>query len=103
MTEKPSQNEDEYFARQNAELLEAQRAAQQKAADEAERKSHYMRCPKDGGHLVHETISDVEIDRCPDCNGIWLDDGELGALAKHGDAGYIGRFFGSLFSSRKKA
>ncbi|MBX3145588.1 MAG: zf-TFIIB domain-containing protein [Gemmatimonadales bacterium] len=103
MTEKPSQNEDEYFARQNAELLETQRIAQQKAADLAERKTHYMRCPKDGGHLEHHSIGGVEIDRCPDCNGIWLDDGELDTLAKQDDPGYFGRFFGGLFANRKKA
>ncbi len=103
MTEKPSQNEDEYFARQSAELLEAQRIAQQKATDLEERKTHYMRCPKDGGHLQHQAIGDVEIDHCPECNGIWLDDGELERLAKQDDPGYFGRFFGSLFSNRKKA
>jgi len=49
--EKPSRNEDEYFAQQNAELLRKQREKSEASARDAERKSHYMKCPKDGYDL----------------------------------------------------
>ncbi len=40
-----------------------------------------MHCPKcTGQELVSETIEGVEIDRCPQCNGIWLDALELERL-----------------------
>ena len=60
MTEKPSQNEDEYFARENAELLRRQRERMEASRAEEERKSHYMKCPKDGHDLfttVYQTRS----------------------------------------------
>ncbi|NUH63979.1 zf-TFIIB domain-containing protein [Sulfitobacter sp. S0837] len=36
-----------------------------------------MQCPIDGTHLVMTDRSDVEIDYCPQCRGVWLDRGEL--------------------------
>src|SRR2546422_7165720 len=38
-----SKNEDEYFARRDAELLRQQREAARKSAVEVERKTHYMK------------------------------------------------------------
>jgi hypothetical protein len=100
MTEKPSQNEDEYFARRDAELLQKQRTALEKAAADAERKSHHLRCPKCGGHLATSDLRGVQIDQCPDCLGIWFDAGELDVVIRHKDPGLMGRVFGDLF--RKK-
>jgi Zn-finger nucleic acid-binding protein len=36
-----------------------------------------MRCPNDGARLVEVDRSDVLIDACPQCRGVWLDRGEL--------------------------
>ncbi len=55
-TDKPSRNEDEYFAQQDAELLKKQREQADKAALDAERKSHYMKCPKDGFDLDQQRV-----------------------------------------------
>jgi hypothetical protein len=79
--EKPSRNEDEYFAQQNAELLRQQREKMEAAALEAERKSHYMKCPKDGHDLVSNESHGVQIETCPHCGGMWLDAGELEIVA----------------------
>jgi Zn-finger nucleic acid-binding protein len=80
-TEKPSRNEDEYFAQQNAELLRKQREKTEAAALEAERKSHYMKCPKDGHDLATGEYHGVQIETCPHCGGMWLDAGELEVVA----------------------
>jgi uncharacterized protein len=80
-TEKPSRNEDEYFAQQNAELLRKQREKMDAAAAEAERKTHYMKCPKDGHDLASSESHGVQIETCPHCGGIWLDAGELEVVA----------------------
>ena len=99
-TEKPSHNEDEYFARQNAELLRKQREAADASAQEAERRTHYMKCPKDGHDLATADHHGVQIDRCPHCGGIWLDPGELEAIARHDDGeGLLGRIVGDLMTS----
>jgi Zn-finger nucleic acid-binding protein len=79
--EKPSRNEDEYFAQQNAELLKKQRQKMEEAATEAERKTHYMKCPKDGHDLVTTQYHGVQIENCPHCGGMWLDAGELEIVA----------------------
>lgn len=36
-----------------------------------------MKCPVDGTLLVISERSEVEIDCCPKCRGVWLDRGEL--------------------------
>jgi len=81
----PSSNEEEYFARREAELLRQQREALVKTAAAAERKSHYLRCPKCGFGLVTTTLHGVEIDQCPSCLGVWLDAGETEAMLKGND------------------
>jgi Zn-finger nucleic acid-binding protein len=80
MPDKPSRNEEEYFARAEAGRL---KALAQKAADEAkraERASHYMKCPKCGADLRVEGHWGIEVDRCPECDGLWFDAGEAQRL-----------------------
>ena len=36
-----------------------------------------LRCPNDGTRLVEVDRSDILIDACPECRGVWLDRGEL--------------------------
>ena len=36
-----------------------------------------LRCPSDGSRLVEVERSNVMIDACPECRGVWLDRGEL--------------------------
>ena len=80
--DKPSRNEDEYFAREDAELLRKQRERASAASMEAERTSHYMKCPKDGYDLASSQHHGVTIETCSHCGGIWLDAGELEAVTK---------------------
>lgn len=89
MSDKPSRNEEEYFARQEAELLKKRREEAERAAREAERRSHYMKCPKCGADLASEDYQGVQIDRCPECHGVWLDAGETEQLMKKDDGGII--------------
>jgi Zn finger protein HypA/HybF involved in hydrogenase expression len=39
-----------------------------------------LRCPRDGARMIKESYSQIIIDRCPQCNGVWLDAGEMGAI-----------------------
>lgn len=88
MTDKPSRNEEEYFARQEAERLEQNRAEVQRVTIESKRKSHYMKCPKCGADLSAVDYHGVQVDRCPECNGVWFDAGEVESLVKK-DTGVI--------------
>jgi uncharacterized protein len=58
---------------------------------------HYMQCPKCGMHLVEIDYRGIKIDRCSDCEGIWLDKGELAALTNLGE-----NVLGKLFSVFRK-
>jgi len=71
---KPSQNENEYFAKRDAEWLKERRAQL-----DAERKSaaSRMHCPRDGSDLEAHKFHNVHMDICPKCRGLWLDVGEL--------------------------
>lgn len=97
--EKPSRNEDEYFAKADAELLKAQRARldeeRAKAEKEARKQTHYMKCPKCGHDLREESHGPLKIDRCTSCSGVWLDAGELELLggAQSGGSTFIGGLF----------
>jgi uncharacterized protein len=82
MTDKPSRNEEEYFARQEAKLLEQSRAELQRVTIEQERKSHYMKCPKCGADLNTVDYHGVQVDRCPECDGVWFDAGEVESLVE---------------------
>ena len=88
--QKPSDKEEEYFAREEYERLKALAAKHVKdeeAREKAERqKLHFMHCPKCGGDLVEITFHKIKIDKCTSCEGIWLDPGELEHVLAQEDA-----------------
>jgi Zn-finger nucleic acid-binding protein len=101
--EKPSRNEDEYFAREDAELLRKQRERAQAAAAEAERKSHYLKCPKDGYDLATSQYHGVQIETCPHCGGMWLDAGELDAVAHDEHSNVLTRVLSDALSTFRRS
>jgi hypothetical protein len=84
-TKKPSHEEEEFFAKEEANRLHAlaQERARKMQEEERERlkQMHFMHCPKCGFDLKPMTFKGVTIDRCFNCNGTWLDAGELEAVA----------------------
>lgn len=90
-------NEDEFFAKQSAELVGKAREKQLEEARKAERASHRMKCPKCGGDLVEEDYKGVLIDRCPDCNGLWFDAGEVEKMSEVEEHGFVTGMFKSVF------
>jgi len=97
--QKPSRNEDEYFAKLNAELIKARRASLDAARAQGDRKAHYMKCPKCGGDLKEMEHHHVKVDQCVDCAGVWLDVGEI-ELLEHAHESGVTRFFSSMFGRR---
>ncbi len=92
--EMPSRNEDEYFARQDAELMKQMRAKLDDDRGAQERKAHYMKCPKCGADLKEQEHGQVKVDMCPDCGGVWLDAGEMDMVRHVQKSG--GNFFKGL-------
>jgi len=98
---KPTEKEEEYFARLELEkkkkLIEEQR---KKLAEEEKRRLkelHYMHCPKCGSDLVEIKYKNVMIDKCPECKGVWLDCGELEQVVTTEDS-----FLGGMLKIFKK-
>jgi hypothetical protein len=95
MNGKPSEPEEEYFARvemeRRREVAKQREAEMEKAEREQQRTLHHMRCPKCGMQLEEVSFGDVRVDKCFHCEGLWLDKGELESLQKK-DPGAIGRF-----------
>ena len=102
--ERPRKNEDEYFTRQDAELLKELRAKLDADRLKGERSQHFMKCPKCGADLQEVEKDQVKVDVCPDCQGMWLDAGEIDLTRKAGQAGgsrFMEDFF-TLFNRGRK-
>lgn len=82
---KPSHEEDEYFAKEDAvrrHALAVEKARQLESTERTRLKAlHFMKCPKCGFDLEPISFRGVTIDKCFHCNGSWLDAGELEQLA----------------------
>ncbi len=74
---KPSQNENEYFARKDAEWLREQRALLNKARELRQSDANPLTCPRCHGEMNERTHHHLRIDVCSVCHGVWLDAGEL--------------------------
>jgi hypothetical protein len=73
---KPSQNENEYFAKRDAEWLKERRA--ELDAERAAKAAHpALECPRCHAELDERVYHNVRLDVCPKCHGLWLDAGEL--------------------------
>jgi hypothetical protein len=84
-TKKPSHEEEEFFAKEEASRLHALAQERSRKMQEQERERlkqlHWMHCPKDGFELTAMKFKGLTIDKCFHCGGTWLDAGELEALA----------------------
>ena len=84
--QKPSEKEEEYFARLEFERKKKLEEEKHKRLAEAERvrlkELHFMRCPKCGMELIAVDYKGIEVDKCSECEGVWLDAGELEAVSK---------------------
>jgi hypothetical protein len=99
MPVKPTEHEEEFFARQEFERMKGVEENNARKIEVEEKKRlqdlHNMRCPKCGMQLVEIDYRTIKIDRCTACNGVWLDAGELEQISKF-DAPVMSKFF-SIF------
>ena len=92
---KTNNQEDEYFAKQEAIKLRklALRTAQEMSDAEKKKlkEQHFMHCPKCGMkmHVVH--VNGIEVDKCFACGGLYFDEGELEKVS-----GREGSFFDTV-------
>ncbi len=94
---KPSEKEDEYFARMEFERRK-KAEDETRAKLEGEEKNrlkalHFMHCPKCGMPLIEINYKDIAVDKCSACEGVWLDAGELEAVSQL-EQGMVDKWFG---------
>jgi len=94
---KPSEREAEYIARMEYDRLkkiEEEKHKKLKAEEKNKLKElHFMRCPKCGMEMIEIDYKSIKVDKCSECEGIWLDAGELEAVAKLEKSG-LDKLFG---------
>ena len=83
--------EDQYFKQRDQELLDKLREKKDEESEAAARVATRGRCPKCGTHLQVREQQGVEVDECPSCGGVWLDQGELEEIAGRENDGWLGR------------
>ena len=97
-----NKQEEEYFAQIEREKRAKIRAqleeeeAERSLADRKER--HYHKCGKCGGDMNAIAFRGVEIEVCPDCGAVLLDNGELETLAGKDQGGILANMFAFLSS-----
>jgi hypothetical protein len=96
MTDKPSRNEAEYFARVESDRVRSMRERAEQEAKEAERRSHFMKCPRCGADLRVEHFQHIEVERCPECEGLWFDHDEAQRLVEMNARKGVGGIFRSI-------
>ena len=101
VTDKPTKNEDEFFAREEAEKLHRLHVDKVRALSaaeiEAQKQAHFMKCGKCGYDLQTIRWRNVDVDKCFRCGAILLDDGELEKLAGKEESGQFVSSFIGLF------
>ncbi|MBM2828235.1 MAG: hypothetical protein HW408_767 [Actinobacteria bacterium] len=85
MTQKPSEGEEGYFVRMEFERRRQAEIEKHKRDTQKEKERlkslHFMKCPKCGMELIEIDYRGVQVDKCSGCEGVWLDAGELEAVA----------------------
>lgn len=83
---KPSEREAEYISKIEFEKRKKIEEKKHKKLTEEMKQGlkelHFMRCPKCGMELIEIDYKEIKVDKCSECDGIWLDAGELETVAK---------------------
>jgi hypothetical protein len=74
---KPSQNENEYFAKRDAEWIRERRAALDRERADREKTHQRPKCPRCAEALDEREFRNVKLDVCAKGHGVWFDPGEL--------------------------
>ncbi len=97
--------EDIYFAEKDRELIEKLKARLAKV-ERAENANVALVCPKCRGKLETYSFMEFILERCTECEGVWLDKGELEGILKKVTrsplALFVERFLGKEEAGQRK-
>ena len=89
--------EDVYFAERDRELLAKLHHAKEGETEDVLKQAAHMRCPKCGERLRKRSFHAVDVEECPSCHGMWLDQGELEKIGHQETGGWIARWLRTEF------
>ena len=95
-------DEDNFFAAKDHELVDAMKV-EYLARRAARRAIETATCPKCLGKFQKFEILGFIIDRCENCQGVWLNKGELDGILRQKARGPLGAFFDRCFSNSKNS
>ena len=93
LRDKEKAEEDRYFAERDKAMLEKLRQRMNEKEMQELRTLVEGHCPKCATRLVAAEERGVAFERCPTCQGVWLDKGEMETLAKRERDSWLGRYF----------
>ena len=96
----PHANEESFFALQEHELIEQMKREHQNS-EEIKRQALAQSCPKCSGKLGRYSVKGLDVERCGNCEGIWLNKGELAEILRRHAGGALGVFLERCFSKVK--
>ena len=95
MPVQPSDQEQEYFAREEMKRRKKEQdALAARMAEEEKRKLkelHFMKCPKCGMDMQEYEFREIKLDRCSGCGGVFFDQGEMEQLLQRNED-FLGKF-----------
>jgi hypothetical protein len=92
--------EDQYFKERDRKLLDQMRKSKGLEGEDDLAPQALGLCPKCGVRLQQRDVDGVTVDECPSCAGMWLDHGELKAIADREDNGWIARWLRLEFKKK---
>jgi hypothetical protein len=93
LRDKRKADEERFFAERDKALVEKLKREKTEAQLKEIRELAHMRCPKCGDQLATLEHHGVTVEECPNCRGMWLDQGELETIAGRENDSWLGRFF----------
>jgi len=90
-------NEEGYFANKEHELIEDMRLEFHKA-NAARREAELTTCPKCSGKFQQYPLLGRIVERCENCQGLWLAKGELEAMLRQQSRGPLALFLDRCFA-----
>jgi len=90
-------NEEGYFANKEHELIEDMRLEFHKA-QAARREAEIATCPKCSGKFQKYPFMGFSLERCENCQGIWLNKGEIEGILRQQARGPLALFLDRCFA-----
>ena len=95
-------NEDSYFAAKEHELIEELKTEFHNT-EAARREAQMATCPKCSGKFQKYKFMGFSLERCENCEGIWLNKGELDGILRQQARGPLGAFLDRCFAKEESA